>query len=269
MNENITSRENCSEVIAWLRGADAIPDPVMEDRFLEVLASMVIQRMHDDEERRRQQVAQARKARREELAKNHPLSLRHIVDEMRKEGEIDCTYEELMGITPRNDPGPEPEVPVETENNREESRSEIDSFTLGRIIRYMGMAEAHPLNMSQIQIILYISYGVWLASTGERLTSEHPQVWQFGPVFPRAYNKLRKDSESGQEEYESMKKSNPAIVEFLNSQFHRFGWMTASAASGPHVAAGTPWARTKKRNPDKWGVALEDSEVAEWFAARM
>lgn len=155
----------------------------MEDRFLEVLASMVIQRMHDDEERRRQQVSQARKARREELAKNHPLSLRHIVDEMRKEGEIDCTYEELMGITPGNDPGPEPEVPVETENNREESRSEIDSFTLGRIIRYMGMAEAHPLNMSQIQIILYISYGVWLASTGERLTSEHPQVWQFGPVF--------------------------------------------------------------------------------------
>lgn len=114
-----------------------------------------------------------------------------------------------MGFTPRNDPGPEPEVPVETESNREESRSEIDSFTLGRIIRYMGTAEAHPLNMSQIQIILYISYGVWLASTGERLTSEHPQVWQFGPVFPRAYNKLRKDTSDGAAEYEPILKENP------------------------------------------------------------
>lgn len=79
---------------------------------------------------------------------------------------------------------------------------------------------------------------------GERLMSEHPQVWQFGPVFPRAYNKLRKDAESGQAEYEAMKKDNPAMVDFLDSQFHWFGRMTASAASAPHVAAGTPWPRT-------------------------
>lgn len=269
MNENITSRENCSEVIAWLRGADATPDPVMEDRFIDVLTAMVRQRMEDEEEQKRMQTAQERKQRRAELAKNHPLSLRHMVDEMRKEGEIDCTYEELMGIAPKQEMQPAVQTEGLPSESVEEKRSEIDSFTIGRIIKYMGTSEAHPLNMSQIQIILYISYGVWLASTGERLTSEHPKVWQFGPVFPRAYNKLRKDVESGQAEYEAMKRDNPTMVDFLDSQFHRFGWMTASAASAPHVAAGTPWARTRKRNPDKWGVAMEDSEVAEWFAARM
>ena len=268
MNENIASRESCREVIAWLRGTEVTPDPVMEDRFIDVLTAMVRQRMEDEEEQKRMQTAQERKQRRAELAKNHPLSLRHIVDEMREEGEIDCTYEELMGIAPKSVQQPESEPAVKPEP-MEKAHSEMDSFTLGRAIRYMGTSEAHPLNMSQIQIILYISYGVWLASTGERLTAEHPQVWQFGPVFPRAYNKLRKDAESGQAEYELLKSSNPALVDFLDSQFRRFGWMTASAASAPHVGNGTPWAKCRKRNPEKWGTIMEDDEIASWFSQRM
>lgn len=267
MEENAASRDTCREVFAWLRGGDATPDPEMEDRFIGVLASMVRRRMEEDRERERLGTAQERRERRAALAKDHPLSLRHMFNEMKEAGEIDGTYEELMGIAPKKADIPHEEAPASTE---EKARtSEFDSLVLAKAIRHMGELESHPLNMSQIQIILYISYGIWLASTGERLTSEHPQVWQFGPVFPRAYSRIRKDPGSGREEYETLRKSSPAVLEFLDRQFRRFGWTTAADASAPHTANGTPWAKARRRSPDRWGVPMEDGEIAEWFSERM
>ena len=35
------------------------------------------------------------------------------------------------------------------------------------------------------------------AAVAQRLTAEHPQMWQYGPVFPRAYNRLRKEADDG------------------------------------------------------------------------
>ena len=258
MNENTVSRESCREVFAWLRGGDATPDPEMEDRFLDVLAEMVRERMTRVEADRRRQ-------RREALAERNPLSLRNIFNGMKADGEVDGTYEEMMGIAPAGEKKEEPEQ----ERQPEPRTSELDSYALAKALRYMGTKASHPLNMSQIQIILYISYGVWLASTGERLTSEHPQVWQFGPVFPRAYNKIRKDAGSGREEYESLLKDSPSVAEFLDTQLHRFGWRTAAEASAPHIGSGTPWASARRRSPDRWGAAMEDGEIASWFSERM
>lgn len=260
MNENIVTRENCREVIAWLRGGDATPDPVMEDRFIDVMSAMVLQRIGGEVQKEKTPSPSEEKPR---GSKSHIVSLRGIIDEMRAEGEIDETYEELMGIVPKK------AAIEEKPKEQEMEHSEFDSFTLARILRYMGNTKAHPLNMSQIQIILYISYGIWLASTGERLMAEHPQVWQFGPVFPRAYNKLRKDTESGKQDYDRMKSCNPAVIEFLDDQVQRFGWASAAVTSSPHTTAGTPWAKTRKNNPDKWGAAMEDDDISRWFSKRM
>jgi len=123
--------------------------------------------------------------------------------------------------------------------------------------------------MSQVQIIMYISYGVWLANTGNRLTSEHPQMWQFGPVFPRAYNRLRKNPSDGQEEYDAITKDHPEVIDFLRSQYQRFGFTTANIVSAPHLAAGSPWAKTRKKSPDKWGITIEDSDIHDWFRKRV
>ena len=253
MNENTVTRESCHEVMAWLKSGDTTPNPVMEDKFLDVLATLVHQRMTHGDIRRR-----------EYAPKGHPLSLRHIVDEMREAGEIDCTYEELMGITPKAEVQTVSETPEESP-----AAAGYDSYELAKVLKYMGTSESHPLNMSQLQIILYISYGIWLASTGERLTSEHPQLWQFGPVFPRAYNKIRKTSESGREAYDMLKSSNPQLLGFLDDQFHRFGWASAMTVTAPHTAAGSPWAKARKKSPDRWGVPLDDGDIASWFSSRI
>ena len=270
--EATANRENYREVLSWLRGGEVEPNPEMEDRFLSVITSMVQERLISEEELRRE--AEAR--RRAEVRRNfkNPLSLRSIVEEMRAKGEIDCTYEELFhketAPAAAAPTAPAEPLPVEEAPKTEVPEAgEYDSVTIGKAFRYIGISGDHTLNMSQIQILMYITYGLYLASTGRRLTGEHPQMWQFGPVFPRAYNKIRKDDSDGKAEYETIAASNPRLAEFMTDQFHRFGFMSATLASAAHIADGTPWAKTRKTSPDKWGAVMPDSDISAWFAARM
>lgn len=264
--ETAATRENYREVLSWLRGGDITPDPVMEERFLSVMANLVQEKMRSQEQKRIEE-----EARRRQEARNRPspLSLRSIIGEMNRCGEIDCTYEELFGKTPASTKTTVDGTRQEQPEEKVEAADEYDSVVIGKVFRYIGVLEQHRLNMSQIQILTYITYGTYLASTGRRLTGEHPQMWQFGPVFPRAYNKIRKDTSDGAAEYESILKVNPKLIDFMTMQFHRFGFMTATEAGAQHMADGSPWAKARKDNPDKWGVQMDDETIREWFASRM
>lgn len=253
------------EVLSWLRGGDMTPDPEMEDRFIDVIASMVQQRLESSENEKRAAEAARRQERR--TSPGSKLSIRAIVDDMRAKGECDFTYEELMGIKPKDTA----EVPVGTSEAPEEPKvwQELDSYALAMALRYIGRCAGHLLNMSQIQIILYISYGVWLARRGERLTAEHPQVWQFGPVFPRAYNRCRKDNGTGQDEYMDLLETNPEVVKFLEERFRRYAWVPAKSLTEPHTVKGTPWDDARLASPDKWGAAMSDDNIRTWFSSRL
>lgn len=257
-------RENYREVLGWLRGSDNTPNPEMEDRFLNVITALVQERLKSEEQRKMEEESARRQAMRNRPS---PLSLRAIVNEMNEKGEMDCTYEELFGKgSVLNGIKKKEEEPERAPQN---PADEYDSVLVGKVLRYIGTLEQHHINMSQIQIIMYIAYGAYLAGTGSRLMGEHPQMWQFGPVFPRAYNKMRKDSESGRAEYEMLQKQNPKVLDFLRTQFRQFGWTSATITSAAHTASGSPWAKARKKSPDKWGATIEDTDIAEWFAARM
>lgn len=263
--ESVSMTESYREVLSWLRGGDMTPDPQMEDRFIEVMAALVQERIRTDEERRREKTAAERADRRKRLNGKVP-SIRRIVDEMRAAGECDCTYEELMGLVPRKE---ETHAVSDTPKEETSPAAELDSYVLAKAIAYMGVLSGHLLNMSQIQMILYISYGVWLAGKGVRLTAEHPQMWQFGPVFPRVYGRFRKNLGDGSLEYDQLKRDHPEVLEFLSVRFRRHAWTKASMLTAPHVAEGTPWAETRKNSPDKFGAVIEDDLVRAWFAERL
>lgn len=261
-------RENYREVLGWLRGSDNTPNPEMEDRFLAVITTLVQERMRSEEQKRLEEEAVRRQAMRNRPS---PLSLRALMNGMNESGECDLTYDEVFGRKPapekiQAESKVESEIP---EKKATTSTDEYDSVFIGKVFRYLCYLERHTINMSQLQIIMYISYGAYLASTGSRLTTEHPQMWQFGPVFARAYNKMKKDNESGKTEYETLEKQNPRVLDFLKTQFRQFGWVSATVTTASHIAPGTPWAKARKNSPDKWGATIEDSDIAEWFAARM
>ena len=265
MTTTIQHTDTYRQVMAWLRGGDATPDPEMENSFLDIMTAAVAERLIAN---RQEYERMARAAERAERRAHRPsgcLSIKAMLDEVRRE-----TSEKTESVLTDGEDLPEAEPMLQSTIQKEEvSSCELDSVILAKSLRHMAVIEGIDLTQSQIQTILYIAYGVRLATKNERLTSEHPQMWQYGPVFPRAYNRLRKDSTDGTDEYYSLKTDHPNIFKYLENCFRRYAWTKACILSTPHLSEGTPWYQTRKSNPDRWGVRIEDELIREWFLPRV
>lgn len=265
MTTTIQHTDTYRQVMAWLRGGDATPDPEMENSFLDIMTAAVAERLIAN---RQEYERMARAAERAERRAHRPsgcLSIKAMLDEVRRE-----TSEKTESVLADGEDLPEAEPMLQSTIQKEEvSSCELDSVILAKSLRHMAVIEGIDLTQSQIQTILYIAYGVRLATKNERLTSEHPQMWQYGPVFPRAYNRLRKDSTDGTDEYYSLKTDHPNIFKYLENCFRRYAWTKACILSTPHLSEGTPWYQTRKSNPDRWGVRIEDELIREWFLPRV
>ena len=265
MTTTIQHTDTYRQVMAWLRGGDATPDPEMDNSFLDIMTAAVAERLIAN---RQEYERMARAAERAERRAHRPsgcLSIKAMLDEVRRE-----TSEKTESVLADGEDLPEAEPMLQSTIQKEEvSSCELDSVILAKSLRHMAVIEGIDLTQSQIQTILYIAYGVRLATKNERLTSEHPQMWQYGPVFPRAYNRLRKDSTDGTDEYYSLKTDHPNIFKYLENCFRRYAWTKACILTTPHLSEGTPWYQTRKSNPDRWGVRIEDELIREWFLPRV
>ena len=52
-------------------------------------------------------------------------------------------------------------------------------------------AEGRALTQMQLQKLVYIAHGWNLAINGDKLTSDDPQAWDYGPVYRDLWNALR------------------------------------------------------------------------------
>ena len=265
MTTTLQQTDTYRQVMAWLRGGDATPDPQMENNFFDLITAVVAERLIAN---RAEYERMARAAERAERRANRPsccLSLKSMLEQVREENPM-----QIETVLTVDDDLPEAEPVQKTSvETPDDTSSELDSVLLAKALRHMALIEGIDLTQSQIQSILYIAYGVRLAQKNVRLMSEHPQMWQYGPVFPRAYNKLRKDTADGSDEYYSLKTDHPSIFTYLENCFRRYAWTKACVLSTPHLSEGTPWSQTRKSNPDRWGVRIEDELIREWFLPRV
>ena len=261
MDMMIQQTDSYRQVIAWLRGGDMTPDPCMETKLHELITAVVMQCVVENrKEIQRMCTAEDRRERRLHRTPS-PISIKAIMEQ------CGCEYVPSVSRThaevPIDDIGDLPEAdPVSQEHT-------YDSLTFAKAMVHMAHLEGRELNMSQIQVILYIAYGVWLAQNDERLFQEHPQAWQYGPVFPRVYSKMKKGSDDFQEQYLNLMNDSPERFAFLERCFRRYAWTRASDLVAPHVSNGTPWSMTRKRNPDSPTARIEDDLIREWFLPRV
>lgn len=249
-----------NEVFAWLRGGDSTPDPEMENRFLDIIAERVMVKMGvklSDEEAARRAEAERRRQRRSRLPES-PISIKTIMKQIREE------EAQAQPALPSED-----SLPWENEAKPAAVPESLDSVLVAKALQWMASTHEVSLNISQIQTILYNAYGVYLATKGERLLSEHPQVWQYGPVFPRAYKHLKKNAGNGQVEHDMLRNDSPDRYEFIRRCFMRFAWTSAGSLNAPHIAQDSPRKKTKDSNSDKLGVRIEDELIRQWFLPRV
>ena len=142
----------------------------------------------------------------------------------------------------------------------------IDSLDLAKAVCFRSKEQGHVLYRNQVQTIMYILYGKHLARCGARLTTEHPQMWEYGPVFPRVYSKLKDTSDDGyRTEYEALITAHPDVAMDMEDTVTRCSWKSCRELLSVLTAAGSPWAAARGRCPDRKTAPSEDSEIREWF----
>lgn len=143
-----------------------------------------------------------------------------------------------------------------------------NSVTTATYIVALANSKKIGINMTKVQKLLYIAYGIYLAVKNSRLTNEHPQAWPYGPVFPTTRNKLIK------KELFNINLDDPVLNEIkkdaeINSLmelvFSVFGKMNAVSLSEWSHQEGSPWFKTVHSNDFKWGNSIPDELIRDYF----
>ena len=174
--------------------------------------------------------------------------------------------EPVVEATPAAVPVPLTPEQAVMEKVAEESR--MDSVMLINSIAHVGAVAGYPLTQSKAQIILYCLYGARLGAGEERLPIEHPQVWKYGPVFPRAYKRGQiEDRGACEDAYHQLMESDPALLTALSTKTQSMMATPMADLNAVHKSAQSPYGRTKARFPEKWGTQIPDDEITAFFRA--
>lgn len=168
----------------------------------------------------------------------------------------------------------EDRLPLEDENGYKEAG--MDSMTLAGAIAWhyakidVKFTHGRPLSMNFLQFMMYIIYGTILAERKTRLVKEHPQMWEFGPIFARAYTKLRKSGiEPKEEQAKYISENDPTLAEFIPKILKINLAKGYKEMKKEHLGKSSPWEKTNRENPGKWSTEISDTNIENWFAKRI
>lgn len=193
-------------------------------------------------------------------------SLRHLpksVLALPEGGEEDGSDGPPFEVANTEDGTPTPEAAVMREV---ENCSALDSVSLVNAIAYVGAMAGYPVTQSRAQIILYCFYGSRLGAGKERLGIEHPQMWKYGPVFPRAFKRSSiGDRILCEESYKALMEKDTALMASLSAKTQAMMATPMADLNAVHRGEGSPYAHVLSQYPEKWGTQIPDEEIAEFF----
>lgn len=275
---NITP-ERFQQALAWMNGK---PSTLGEKEVLQLLRSLTGRFQENCRALRPGPVAVFRNLR----LRPHPLSMTAIMQEtderLEKEkaeaeeaakaeagqGEKPYLKDLLAEEDPADDAPKEPSVeptPEQAVMEKVAEENRLDSVLLINAIAYIAGMAGCPLTQSKAQIILYCLYGAHLAA-GERLPMEHPQVWKYGPVFPRAYKRGDLgDRAACEAAYGELLQKEPNLLVEIATRTQAMMGTPMADLNAVHKGEKSPYGKTRERFPEKWGMQIPDEEIAEFF----
>ena len=186
-------------------------------------------------------------------------------------GSLPEGYLKLIGAIPDGDceEPSAPATPEEAVMREVKECSALDSVQLLNSIAYVGSVAGYPPTQSRAQIILYCFYGARLGAGKGRLAIEHPQMWRYGPVFPRAFKCSRlEDRAACEADYNALMERDTELMAALSAKTQAMMATPMADLNAVHKGEGSPYGRTLKLNPEKWGIRIPDEEIAEFFRTR-
>ena len=137
MTTTLQQTDTYRQVMAWLRGGDATPDPQMENNFFDLITAVVAERLIAN---RAEYERMARAAERAERRANRPsccLSLKSMLEQVREENPM-----QIETVLTVDDDLPEAEPVQKTSvETPDDTSSELDSVLLAKALRHMALIE--------------------------------------------------------------------------------------------------------------------------------
>ena len=108
----------------------------------------------------------------------------------------------------------------------------------------------HSVSNMKIQKLVYIAHGFYLGFYDKPLSNCAAETWQYGPVFPELYRKLKK---YGADEISERIDTNDRIqtgsteAKLIKTIWKTYGHHSASRLMASTHSEGTPWDVTSKK----------------------
>ena len=151
----------------------------------------------------------------------------------------------------------------------------LTSVDFANILRNMAY-KRHLVNLNKTQVnkLLFMCYGVYLAFYKKRLFSETPKAWPYGPVFPNVYKQyslynvpIYIDKEKNRA-FESDEKAKNIFTQVVD----RFCRVSAYDLSMWSHLPGGPWHKTVYGiNGDEnsgWNKEISDELIKNYFTKK-
>lgn len=272
---NISS-ERFQQALAWMNGQAST---LGEQEVLQMLRSLTGRFQENCRALRPGPVARFRNL----TLMPHPLSLTAIIAETEKklaekkpdeaavETDENPFLKELLAeeepvVAAVKEASPVTLTPEQAVMEKVAQENRLDSVLLINAIACVGAASGWPLTQSKAQLILFCLYGERLGAGLDRLPIEHPQVWKYGPVFPRAYKRGSiEDRAACEASFQELQDREPVTLTDLSAKTRSMMATPMADLNAVHKSARSPWGRTKARFPEKWGAQIPDEEIAEFF----
>ena len=152
--------------------------------------------------------------------------------------------------------------------------NELSSLDYSNLISWIAYAKQGVLlNKTQMQKILFICYGIYLAAENKKLfTDDTPKAWPFGPVFPRVNKKFvpgRTPSPFSKEIQLEFSKNKKAI-DITRAVIDKYSKVSAGKLSEWSHEEGGPWYNTiygeGGDNKDvQWNKEISDDLIKSYF----
>lgn len=137
-----------------------------------------------------------------------------------------------------------------------------DSVDIARALRWAGKEKDYQLNMTQLNKLLYITYGILLVRKRGRLTKEHPAAWPYGPVFPRMHKHIKLSDPVTDREFNELDSDLQGLLRQIVAYL---GDIPASKLSAWSHEKGSPWDIAQSKNDTKWNQKIDDDDIYAFF----
>ena len=141
----------------------------------------------------------------------------------------------------------------------------LNSVDVAKAIRWKGKELGYNFNMTQVNKLLYILYGVVLVEQKTKLTKETPQAWAYGPVFPSVHKNIKLQDSINNDTYLYLKRKYKQIAKILDSVIENFGEIPYRLLANWSCSDNTPWNLAFKRSKGQWNTPLSDQDIFNYF----